>query len=103
MQLKAASVTIYPNGFFIYFFGPGGTARARSYFFKAGDEERLHIFFFFSGWLAAGFRVIAFLADGGRPDKQSDGGQLLLFYKEKVGVLGGAKAEPDDTKYSPFC
>lgn len=61
------------------------------------------IFFFFSGWLAAGFRVIAFLAGGGRPDKQSDGGQLLLFYKEKVGVLGGAKAEPDDTKYSPFC
>lgn len=50
------------------------------------------ILFLFFGWLTAGFRVIAVLAGGGRHDKQSDGGKFLLFYKEKVGGLGGAKS-----------
>lgn len=62
----------------------------------------IYNFFLLFGWLAAGFWAIAFLAGGRRPDKQSDGEQLLLFYKEKVGVLGGANAEPDDTKLFPL-
>lgn len=63
-QLKAASVTIYPNGCF-QILDSGRTTRARSCIFKASDEESLHIFLFF-GWLTAGLRVIAILREAGQ-------------------------------------
>lgn len=74
-NFKAASVTIYPNGFFDKF-SVRGAARARSCIFKAGDEERLHIFVLrLAGcWLSGHCR---FLAGGGRQDRQSPGGRLL--------------------------
>lgn len=72
---KAASVTIYPDGLF-FFFSVRGAARARSCIFKAGDEERLHIFVLrLAGcWLSGHYR---FFAGGGRQDRQPPGGRLL--------------------------
>lgn len=99
----SGSISYYiPKRLFYVFFDPGRTARARSCIFKAGDEERLHIFLGFFGWLAAGFRVIAFLAGGGRPGKQSDGGQLLLFYKEKWGCWVAQKLNRMIPNIPPF-
>lgn len=105
MQLQAASVTIYPNGFFIYFSGRGGRLGRILASSRLAMKKGCILFYFFSrlaGWLAAGFRAIAFLAGGRRPDKQSDGGQLLLFYKEKVGCWVAQKLNRMIPNIPPF-
>lgn len=59
---------------------------------KKGCIIFLGVFRLAGCWLAAGFRVIAILAGGRRQNKQSNGGRLLLFHKERVERLGGAKS-----------